>query len=107
MNAMELIGTKPPVKKDAQVKFYVPAELMRECQEVFDQQGVNLSEGMTRLIRLLVSAPEEMIPVLLGQAQGDASAALARSILDKEGREQAFKFRKASRRKNPPPPPAQ
>lgn len=80
---MEPFGTNWLVSKPDAVKFYVPPELMRECERIFERQGVKLSEGITRLIRLLVEAPEEMRVVLLGQAHGDAMQALAMSVLSR------------------------
>lgn len=79
----EPIGTNWVMSKPIAVKFYVQAELMKDCEAVFERQGVKLSEGIVRLIRLLVESPDEMKPVVLGQAHGDAALALAESIISK------------------------
>ncbi len=80
---MEPAGTYAVMAKPIAVKFYVPPDQMRRCERIFKRQGVNLSEGLTRLIRLLNDAPEEMKGVILGQAHGDAALALARSVIHK------------------------
>lgn len=79
---MELSGTNWVVEKPLAVKFYVPPQLMEHCEAVFEEQGVKLSEGLTRLIRLLVESPPELRSVLLGQAQGDAPTAIAEYIVN-------------------------
>lgn len=85
MTLLEPIGTKPLVKKDRQVKFYVPSSLMRQCEEIFDRQGVDMSEGMTRLVRLLVEAPDDAVGLMLGQAHGTAAVTLALGVLRQAG----------------------
>lgn len=79
---MQSVGTNWVVGKSIQAKFYVDDVLWERCREVLDEQGVNLSEGMTRLCQLLVSAPDVIRPVLLRQAPGDAARVLARHVLD-------------------------
>jgi hypothetical protein len=74
-------GTNWDVAKPTAVKFYVPPELMTDAEEIFERQGVKLSEGITRLIRMLVEAPEEARPIILGQAHGDAAKVLAAAVL--------------------------
>ena len=85
MTLMEPIGTNPFVKKDRQVKFYVPSPLMKRCEEIFERQGVDTSEGMTGLVRLLVEAPDDAVGLLLGQAPGSAAVTLALGVLRQAG----------------------
>lgn len=77
----ELLGTNRDVTQRIQAKFYIDDDLWAEAQKVFDSQGVTLSEGMARLILLLRDAPLELRPVMLRQAPGDASVALAEHVL--------------------------
>jgi hypothetical protein len=63
------------------VKFYVPPELMKAVEGVFERQGVKLSEGITRVLQHLVDAPESMRLIVLGQAHGDAAIALAEHVI--------------------------
>lgn len=77
----ELFGTKRVVGKKIQVKFYAPSEQAEQCAAIIEQQGCTLSEGMARLMRLLIDAPEELRPILLKQAPGEAARAIAELIL--------------------------
>lgn len=76
-----MLGTTWPVTAKIQAKFYCPADLWGTAQDVMDEQGVDYSEGMTRLIRVLVFSPPEVRPILLAQLPGNAATAVARSIL--------------------------
>jgi hypothetical protein len=69
-----------------QAKFYTDSELWADAQKVLDQQGCDYSEGISRLIQLLVQAPEELRPVLLNQAPGEAAAAIAEWIIEQRGK---------------------
>lgn len=57
--------------------------LMAEAEAVFEKQGLKLSEGITRLLRFLVEAPDETKPVLLGQAYGRSERTLALAVLER------------------------
>lgn len=81
---MEPFGTIDVMAKPKAVKFYVQQDLMEACEHIFSKQGVNLSEGMTRLIRCLAEGDPELWPILLMQAPGDAPKALATYILKKK-----------------------
>lgn len=77
----ELLGTSGVVAKKIQVKFYVEGVINGRAVDVFEAQGLTLSEGMSRLLELLVDAPDELRPLLLRQAPGDAGRALAEFVL--------------------------
>lgn len=77
----EPFGTNRVVAKKIQAKFYVDGELMDRCNAVFEEQGVTLSEGMSRLVELLVSAGDTLRPLLLRQAPGKAGRVLAENVL--------------------------
>ncbi len=71
------------MKRDRQVKFNVESDLMARCDDVFNAQGVGLSEGMERLIRLLVESPPEMphsIAASISKNRG-TSLKVARSLV--------------------------
>jgi hypothetical protein len=78
---MQPIVTTCFVEKPKQWHFYVPPSLRASCEAVFEKQGVSVSQGMTRLVRLLVDSSDELRPILLDQAHGDAAVALAESII--------------------------
>lgn len=64
-----------------QAKFYVPSDVWKSAQRVMDAQGVDYSEGMTRLLRLLVDSPESAWPLAFGQVRGDVAKVLAQLVL--------------------------
>jgi hypothetical protein len=86
VNLMQPIVTNWLVEKPKQWHFYLPPTLRASCESVFEAQGVSVSEGLTRLVKLLVEAPDELKPLLLQQAKGDAALALAESIIRKTKR---------------------
>lgn len=102
----EPFGTNGVVAKPLAVKFYVPPDLMKDAEAIFERQGVKLSEGLTRLIRHMVDAPDEIKLVVLGQAHGDAAIALAESVMRRRSTNdvRSYPIRKAAKR--PPKPPA-
>lgn len=77
VDGTELIGTNGLVAKKIQAKFYIDGDVLGQCGKVFDRQGVSFTVGMTRLVELLLDVPEEMTPLLLRQAPGNAAKALA------------------------------
>jgi hypothetical protein len=79
----QALVTKCFVEKPKQWHFYCPPSLRAAVEKVFAAQGVSVSEGFTRLGQLLVDADDELRPILLNQAKGDAAVVLARSILQK------------------------
>lgn len=81
----EPFGTTWLVAKKIQAKFYVDEGLMDRCGAIFEAQGVNLSEGMTRLVELLVNAGDTLTPLLLRQAPGEAGRVLAEHVLKSSG----------------------
>jgi hypothetical protein len=81
LESRELFGTNGVVSKK-QYKFYAQSELVEACQRIFDAQGCNFSEGIDRLVRLLVSVPETMRPIVLLQAPGEAAIALAEHTIE-------------------------
>jgi hypothetical protein len=83
---LELSGTNRVVGKTEQLKFYAAEKLTESFRGVLEEQGLSLSEGLSRLMCLLVDAPEEMRPVLLRQAPGDAAVALARFTIRNRNR---------------------
>lgn len=84
---MQSFVTNCFVGKSKQWHFYIPPDLRETVEGIFAAQGVSQSEGITRLIRLLVEAPDTVRPILLGQVPGDAGVALARHILEIESTE--------------------
>lgn len=86
------------VEKAKQWHFYVPPSLRSSCEDVFRAQGVSVSEGLTRLIKLLVDSPDELTPILLDQAKGNAAVALAEEILRRSVRSKGHVMRKAAKR---------
>ncbi len=81
----QVLGTNWDVGKPTQAKFYVDEDLWEACKHVLGEQGVNVSEGMSRMCELLVGAGDVLTPLLLRQARGDAAKVLAKAILRGKG----------------------
>ena len=67
--------------KDEQLKFLVAGDLREQLDKVFEAQGVSMKEGMGRLIQFLVTQPEELHPLILGQIRGAGAKDVARALL--------------------------
>lgn len=80
---MQSVVTNCLVAKPEQWHFYLPPDLRAECEAVFDAQGLKASEGLKRLVQVLLESPEPVRLLLLKQARGDAGAALARHVLER------------------------
>lgn len=100
------------VEKPKQAHFYLLPSLRAECEAVFDRQGVSFSEGMSRLVRLLVEAPDDMRPVILGQAHGNAAVAIAHSVVRQhiadiadDAEPKGYRLPRAAKKTRKPPPP--
>jgi hypothetical protein len=78
---LEPLGTNGFMREKPQVKFYCEKVLADEIAALFKQQGLSLSTGLSRLMLLLKEAPEELRPILLGQAPGNAAQVLAAYVL--------------------------
>ncbi len=65
----------------AQVKFKLDRGLKERVEAVFARQGVNMTEGLVRLMRTFLDAGEELQPMLLDQVRGQSRKDLARAIL--------------------------
>src|SRR5689334_13912568 len=73
------------VAEEEQFKFEISSDLRVELDAVFEAQGVFLKEGMNRLVRFLVSAPEEMRAVILAQVPDASAVAIAKEIVRRGG----------------------
>jgi hypothetical protein len=94
---MEHFGTTYVMAKRPQVKFYADEDLTKDIAVVFKRQGVSLSEGMSRLMRFIIEAPDSMKPVILKQAPGDAVIALAmHTLAERAGKKNARFIRHAT-----------
>lgn len=70
----------------AQVKFKVGRGLKDRVEAVFTRQGVNMTEGLVRLMRTFLDAGEDLHPLLLDQVRGASRKDLARAILRRMGK---------------------
>jgi hypothetical protein len=79
----ELIGTNRDMPKGRpQEKFYVDAEMVAECEKIFDALGLNKSEGYSRLMNLLAQSPKSMWTILMQQQQDvDVVEIIAKYVL--------------------------
>jgi hypothetical protein len=67
---------------EEQLKFMINSSLDRQVREVFDSQGLNIKEGMSRLIEFLVTRPKELHPLILKQLPGNSAEIVTRAILE-------------------------
>lgn len=67
--------------EEEQLRFMVDSELRAKLDEVFRVQGINMKEGMGRLVAFLVGSPAEMHPLILGQLPGMSARAVTKTIL--------------------------
>ena len=62
------------------------AELRDKCHKAFEAQGVNVTDGINRLLRTFIAVGEELHPLLLDQVRGQSKKDLARAILRRMGK---------------------
>jgi predicted component of type VI protein secretion system len=74
-------------RKDAQLKIDLDKGLKERVEALFQRQGVNMTEGVTRLLRTFADAGEDLHPLLLDQVRGASAKDLARAILRRLSRE--------------------
>ena len=72
------------VAEEEQVKFVLDAGVRRDMIAAFEEQGVNVKVGLTRLVEFFLRH-RDMRPLLLNQLTDVAAEDLARGVLKRGG----------------------
>lgn len=66
---------------EEQFKFMLDPTLRLQLDKIFADQGLNIKEGMKRLIEFLIERPKELHPLILKQLPGNSANIIAVAVL--------------------------